>query len=109
MTNEHRTYWEFNSDHARFGYMKRRIEALEREQSLLGKRVEELEARLRKENPEPIVGDITGLGDYMHRFYFGTPQSYQVHDEVRLYEGEMQYIEDYAIRMTPPEQEDDPR
>lgn len=41
-----------------FGLMQRRVERLEREQSLLGKRIDELEARLRAENTHPIPGDI---------------------------------------------------
>lgn len=41
-----------------YGYMKRRIEALESENSLLGQRVQDLEAQLRAENGEPIPGDI---------------------------------------------------
>lgn len=94
--DEHRTYWEFNSDHARFGYMKRRIEALEREQSLMGKRVEELEARLRAENPGAIVGDFPDLSRVFDAFWVGNHDTRQVHDE-------------YFLRMTPPEQEDDPR
>jgi hypothetical protein len=106
--DEHRTYWEFNSDHSRFGYMKRRIEALEREQSLLGQRVAELEARLRAENTEPIPGDVPDLRNAMIRF--------QVHDEVQYttaWEPGQPVPTDedlsWGMRMTPPEQEDDPR
>jgi hypothetical protein len=71
-----------------WGRMNRRIESLEREQSLMGKRVAELEAQLREENTHPIPGDIDFL------------------ESVR----EIQWLTgDGALRMIPPEQEDDPR
>lgn len=66
-------------DDTDYGVMRRRIIALEHEQSLLGRRVDALERRLRAENIEPIPGDITW------------------HDDA--YVG--------ILRMLPPEQEDD--
>lgn len=95
--DEHRTYWEFNSDHARFGYMKRRIEALEKEQSLLGQRVAELEARLRAENKDTIVGDVPDLGRIFEAYWVGNHNTRQVHDEFQ------------GMRVLPPEQGDEHR
>lgn len=103
MTDEHRSYWSFPTDFARFGYMKRRIQALEREQSLMGKRVDELEARLRSENTGPIPGDIPNLDSDFATFanFFAQAQwegdRVIIHDEIAVWP------------MTPPEQEDDPR
>ena len=107
--DEHRTYWEFNSDHARFGYMKRRIEMLERTQSQLIERLEslELEARGRQRRVTAEAAESLVRNNLMHRFYYGVdpapdPVEAWTTDEVVIHD------EFPALRMTPPEQEDDP-
>ena len=96
-----------------YGYMRRRIEAMEREQSLLGKRIDELEARLRAENDGPIPGDIgLPVDEFVLRHNFppsdATPGSETAQIEAEYFMGTdgQPYR---AYRMLPPEQEDDPR
>lgn len=110
------------SDSTTFGYMKRRITALEKEQSLLGQRVDELERRLREENRGPIPGDI-GLVVDDFVLQYGGPRACQCEpmnltsghrcpptsDATPGSETEQIELEQRALRMLPPEQGDEHR